>query len=357
MFARLAAMQERFERLEEELGRPEVAADPRKSRKLLEERRSLESAVATWRDYQKVEGQLAEARELAAGPDAELAELARSEVERLSAEEATLTARLKKELLPKDPLDEKDIVVEIRAGTGGDEASLFVADLARMYQKYADKKGWRHELIDAAETAVGGLREVIFSIKGERVYSHLKRESGVHRVQRVPATEAQGRIHTSTVTVAILPEADEVDVHVNEADLRVDTFCSSGPGGQSVNTTKSAVRLTHVPTGLVVQCQDEKSQIKNKSKALRVLRARLLALETEKAAAERSQSRREQIGTGERAERIRTYNFPQSRVSDHRINLTLYNLPAVIEGDLDPVVEPLQNAAEEEALKALAETA
>ncbi len=354
MFDRLEAMEKRFAQLEEDMARPDVAGDARRFRDVAKEHRSLEAAVRLFREFKAKRTARDEAKELVAGDDADLAQLAGDELAELEPALADLESRLKRELLPKDPLDEKNILIEIRAGTGGGEASLFASDLYRMYTRFAEGRGWRHELLSLAETEVGGFREVVFSVTGDRVYSVMKYESGVHRVQRVPATETQGRIHTSTATVAVLPEADEIDLDIAEADLRIDTFCASGPGGQSVNTTKSAVRVTHVPTGLVVSCQDEKSQIKNRSKAMKVLRARLLALETEKAEAARSATRRGQIGTGDRSERIRTYNFPQGRVSDHRINLTLYSLPQVIQGDLDALVTALHHADEEAALKALA---
>ena len=355
MFDRLAAMEQRFEQLESEMSRPDIGSDPRKLRDLAKERSRLEGAVELFREYRSKQKALGEARELIDGDDADLAELAQDEISSLEPALEELTDKLRLELVPKDPYDDKDVVVEIRAGTGGAEASLFVGDLYSMYTRWTDRQGWRHEGIEATETDLGGFREVIFAVKGDRVYSRLKHESGVHRVQRVPQTETQGRIHTSTATVAVLPEADEVDVELDENEIRVDTFCSSGPGGQSVNTTKSAIRLTHLPTGLVVQCQDEKSQIKNKSKAMKVLRSRLLALEIEKAQKERSAARKGQIGTGDRSERIRTYNFPQSRLTDHRIGYTVYNLPEIMNGDLDEVVTALQHAEQEALLKALGE--
>ncbi len=355
MFNRLEAIKERFYNLEAELGRPEVAMDSRRLAEVAKERSSLEAAVLLYKEYTTKQESLKEAKELIEGDDPELAELARDEISELEPELEALTERLRIELLPKDPYDSKDIVVEIRAGTGGAEACLFVGDLYGMYTKYAESLGWRHEALDASETDIGGYREIIFTVKGEMVYSRLKHESGVHGVQRVPKTETQGRIHTSTATVAVLPEADDVDVKLDENDIRLDLFCSSGPGGQSVNTTKSAVRLTHIPSGLVVQCQMKKSQHKNKAKAMKVLRSRLLAQEIDKAHSERSSIRKDQIGSGDRSERIRTYNFPQSRVSDHRINLTLYNLPDVIAGNLGEVVDGLQHADQEAKLAALSE--
>jgi peptide chain release factor 1 len=355
MFRRLDAMVERFSQVEAEMGRPEVAMDAGKLSELARERSALEPAVRLYADYKTKKQSLEEAQELIGGDEPDLAELAAEEIKELEPALAELEEKLRVELLPKDPYDAKDTVVEIRAGTGGAEAGLFVGDLFGMYTRFSEGQGWKTEVMEASEQDVGGYREIIFTVKGKMVYSRLKHESGVHRVQRVPQTETQGRIHTSTATVAVLPEADEVDVKIDDADVRVDLFCSSGPGGQSVNTTKSAVRLTHLPSGLVVSCQDEKSQHKNKAKAMKVLRSRLLALEMDKAASERSAERKGQIGSGDRSERIRTYNFPQSRVSDHRINLTLYNLPEVIGGKLDEVVDALQHAEQESKLAALAE--
>ena len=355
MFRRLDAMVERFSQVETEMGRPEVAMDSNKLSELARERSALESAVRLYEEYKEKKQSLEEAKELIDGDEADLAELAAEEIKELEPALEELEERLRVELLPKDPYDAKDTVVEIRAGTGGAEAGLFVGDLFGMYTRFADGQGWKTEVLEASEQDVGGYREIIFTVKGKMVFSQLKHESGVHRVQRVPQTETQGRIHTSTATVAVLPEADEVDVKIDDNDVRVDLFCSSGPGGQSVNTTKSAVRLTHVPSGLVVSCQDEKSQHKNKAKAMKVLRSRLLALELDKAASERSAERKGQIGSGDRSERIRTYNYPQSRVSDHRINLTLYNLPEIIGGKLNDVVDALQHAEQESALAALAE--
>jgi peptide chain release factor 1 len=295
--------------------------------------------------------ELEENEELSSDSDAEIRELAEAEIEKLQREKEELESQLELLLLPKDPLDEKNIILEIRAGTGGEEAALFVADLFRMYSRFAEYNNWKVDLMTSHETGSGGFKEIIASISGKQVYSRLKYESGVHRVQRVPATESQGRVHTSAVTVAILPEAEEVDVQIDPNDLRVDVFRSSGPGGQSVNTTDSAVRVTHIPTGLVISCQDEKSQHKNRAKALKVLRSRLLKIKEEEAKKELDESRRAQVGSGDRSERIRTYNFPQSRVTDHRINLTLYHLENILAGGLDEIIDPLVKHYQTEALK------
>ena len=300
----------------------------------------------------KAEDELAQARELVSVDDAELAAEARSEEARLEGRIAALEARLTPMLLPRDPLDDRNAIVEIRAGTGGDEAALFAADLHRMYTRFCDRQGWRIETLSLSEGALGGVREVIFKVSGDGVYGALRWESGVHRVQRVPATESQGRIHTSAATVAVLPEAEEVDVTIEDKDLRIDVFRSSGPGGQSVNTTDSAVRITHIPSGLVVSQQDQKSQLQNKIKAMEVLRARLLGLRVQQQQEERARMRRSQVGSGDRSEKIRTYNFPQSRVSDHRIGWTTHNLQGFIDGDIGPVIEALRLADVEEQLGA-----
>ena len=284
--------------------------------------------------------------------DPEMRELAKAEAESLDAQAASIEEDLKTLLIPRDPLDEKGIIMEIRAGTGGDEAALFAADLYRMYVRYAEKKGWKIDVMDMSETGIGGFKEIVFSISGKDVYSHLRYESGVHRVQRVPATEASGRIHTSAVTVAVLPEMEETEIELKPEDLRIDVCRASGPGGQCVNTTDSAVRITHIPTGIVVQCQDEKSQIKNKAKAMRVLRSRIYEREEERRLAERAADRKSQVGSGDRSERIRTYNFPQNRLTDHRINLTLYKLDLAMLGEIDEVIEALRMSAKEEKLKA-----
>jgi peptide chain release factor 1 len=334
-----------------------VHQDRERYKRLAKTHAELGGIVAAYREYKRVSAELADNRELAKDPDPGIRELAQAEIDAASARLPALEEDLKRLLLPKDPLDEKNIILEIRAGTGGEEAALFAAELFRMYSRYAEDCKWKVELLSTSESGVGGYKEVIASISGERVYSKLKYESGTHRVQRVPVTEAQGRIHTSAVTVAVLPEAEEVDVEIKPDELRIDVYRSSGPGGQSVNTTDSAIRVTHLPTGLVVTCQDEKSQHKNKAKALKVLRSRLLQLEQDRQKAERDESRRSQVGSGDRSERIRTYNFPQSRVTDHRINLTLYKLDAVLGGDLDEIIQTLAGHYQGEALKEQAASA
>ncbi len=341
MLEKLDQIEKRYEEINTLLSDPVVLADMDRLRTLGQEQAELQEVVDTYRQYQGVAKHLAEAQELAVGDDPELAELAQAELPELEAEDARLQEQLKRLLLPTDPNDKRNVIVEIRAGTGGDEAALFAADLFRMYQRYAEVHRWKVDIISASDTGIGGFKEIIFEVKGDGAYSRLKYESGVHRVQRVPDTEAQGRIHTSTATVAVLPEVDEVDVKIDPNDLRIDVYRSSGHGGQSVNTTDSAVRITHLPTGLVVTCQDEKSQLKNKLKAMSVLRARLYAIEEEKRQAELTEARRSQVGTGERAEKIRTYNFPQNRVTDHRINMTVYNLDMVMQGALDEFIDAL----------------
>jgi peptide chain release factor 1 len=319
----------------------------------MQEHSHLSELVAVYDEYEETRQALAETRELVEGEkDPDMKAMAREELESLEEKEAKLENRLKLLLVPKDPLDGKDTIVEIRAGTGGDEASLFAADLYRMYSRYAEKHNWKIEVMDQSPTEVGGFKEIVFSVAGKNVYGTLKYESGVHRVQRVPTTESGGRIHTSAVTVAVLPEAQDTDIQLSNEDLRIDVFRSSGPGGQSVNTTDSAVRITHIPTGTVVSCQDEKSQHKNKAKALRVLKARLYEAEEQRKRAERASARKSQIGSGDRSERIRTYNFPQNRLTDHRINLTLYKLDQVMQGELDEAVEALKLTDREESLKA-----
>lgn len=353
MFGQLKDVENRFEEIRAEMARPDVAANPDRFRELTMEFRRLEEIVSSYREYRQVVTGLEEAGEIIRdSSDAELVEIAREEHAELEREEARLTGKLQFLLIPRDPNDSKNTIVEIRAGAGGEEAALFAADLYRMYTRYSESKGWRAELLSANPTGIGGFKEVIFSVGGSDVYGNLKYESGVHRVQRIPETESSGRIHTSTSTVAVLPEAEDVDIKVNPEEIRVDVYRSSGPGGQSVNTTDSAVRITHLPTGLIVQCQDEKSQHKNKAKALKILRSRLLEKAREEQHQEIAASRRSMVGSGDRSERIRTYNFPQSRLTDHRINLTLHTLERVLEGELDPVVDALTTSHQAEALKA-----
>ena len=351
MFERIAEIEARYQELEDGLGRPELARDPAKLRELSQELASLRELVETYREWKRVSASVAENEELANDGDVEIRELAKAELPELRGRRDALEAALKKLLQPRDPRDQKSVVMEIRPGTGGDEASLFANDLFRMYTRYAQARKWQVELMTITETEAGGAREVIASISGPGVYGRLKYESGVHRVQRVPVTESQGRIHTSTATVAVLPEADVADIEIDEKDLRIDRFRAGGPGGQSVNTTDSAIRVTHIPTGLVVQCQDEKSQHKNKAKAIKVLRARLLDLEQSRLDSERAAERKGQIGTGDRSERIRTYNFPQNRVTDHRAQVTLHQLDRVMEGELDELIEAVATTLEAEKLQ------
>jgi peptide chain release factor 1 len=341
MWERLHSIEERYESLTAEMARPEVAADYEKLQALARERASLEEIVSLYRQYHEAERLAAEARALLdEGDDPALTDLAREELESESARRDRLEDELKRALLPKDPRDEKNVIVEIRAGTGGNEAGLFAADLFRMYSHYADNKAWRVEVLSRNESGIGGFKEIIFEVQGKGAYSRLKYESGVHRVQRVPLTEAQGRIHTSTATVAVLPEAEEVEVDIREDELKMDIFHASGPGGQNVQKVATAVRLTHLPTGMVVTCQDERSQMKNRLKALAVLRARLFDQRQREQMAEISESRRAQVGSAERAEKIRTYNFPQDRVTDHRVGLTVHNLPGVLDGEgLDEIID------------------
>jgi len=352
MLDRLDALEQRYEDLEATLADPAVVADQERYQKSAKAHASLEEIVTKYREYKKTCAEINDAREmLKSGADPELEQFLRSALDRLKAEESRLERELKSLLLPKDPNDEKDVIMEIRAGTGGEEAALFAADLYRMYARYAEQQGWQIEIMSSNPTDLGGFKEIIFAVQGRGAYSKLKYESGVHRVQRVPTTEAGGRIHTSTATVAVLPEAEEVEVDIRPEDLRIDVYRSTGHGGQSVNTTDSAVRVTHIPTGMVVTCQDEKSQLKNKEKALRVLRARLLDKLQREQKAEMDEARRMQVGTGERSERIRTYNFPQNRVTDHRIDLTLYKLGQVLEGDLDEIITGLITVDQSERLK------
>jgi peptide chain release factor 1 len=357
MIDRLAELEARYEEISGELSTPEAAANPARLADLGRELARLEPIVAGLRLWRSTQAQLSDARAMTDDPDEEMRAMARDEVDRLAAQVAGLEADLRLRLVPRDPNDDRNVILEVRAGTGGDEAALFAADLYRMYARYAERRRWKIEVMTASESDAGGFKEIIAEVRGDAAYSRLKFESGVHRVQRVPSTEAQGRIHTSTATVSVLPEADEVEVQIDEKDLRVDVYRSSGPGGQSVNTTDSAVRITHLPTGLVVAIQDEKSQHKNRAKAMSVLRARLLEAEQERRAAERGEERRSQVGTGERSEKIRTYNFPDDRVTDHRIGLTVHNLPGLLEGDLDRVVEPLVEADQARRLSDLGDDA
>jgi len=351
MFDKLQSIERRYEDILSRLGTGEAQSDPSEFRKQSKELSELEPVVERFREYKTIAHDLAQTEELAAGGDADMRELAREELKSLTARRDALLAELKGLLVPKDPNDEKNVVLEIRAGTGGDEAALFASELFRMYSKFAERQRWKIDVLSSNETGVGGVKEVIATIEGRGVYSKLKYESGVHRVQRVPATEASGRIHTSTATVAVLPEAEEVDIQINEKDLRVDTFCSSGPGGQSVNTTYSAVRITHIPTGLVVSQQDEKSQIKNRAKAMKVLRARLYEMELRKQQEAIAKDRRSQVGTGERSEKIRTYNFRENRVTDHRVNFTTHQLTEVLNGDLTELLDTVIAHYQSEKLK------
>ncbi len=352
MEARLEAALARAAEVERELADPDTARDPTKLRTLGREYARLERIRRLATDLEKLKSEREQVEDLVHDTDPQLVELARADLERLVPEVAEIAAELEDLLIPRDPLDDRNTIVEIRAGTGGNEAALFAADLLRMYTKYAERRGWIVEMVSVSEGNVGGVKEGVFKVQGAESFGCLRYESGVHRVQRVPATEAQGRIHTSAATVAVLPEAEDVDVRIEEKDLKVDVFRSSGPGGQSVNTTDSAVRITHVPTGLVVQCQDQKSQLQNKLRALEVLRARLLDRMIAEQEAERARERRAMVGTGDRSAKIRTYNFPQSRVTDHRINLTLHRLDEILDGELDEIVDALRSAKRAEYVEA-----
>jgi peptide chain release factor 1 len=352
---KLAQIAAQYDALQAELAKPETASDPAALKRLGKEQSQMEPVVTAWREMLVVRQQLAEALEMRDSGDDEMHDIAQEEVKSLEAKEAELVEGIRILLLPVDPLDEKNVILEIRAGTGGDEAKLFAAELLRMYLRYAERHRMSAEILHAEENGTGGIGEAIVEIIGRRVYSRLKFEAGVHRVQRIPLTESSGRIHTSTATVAVMPKAEEVDVHIDEKDIRVDVYRSTGPGGQSVNTTDSAVRITHKPTGIVVAIQDEKSQIKNKAKAMEVLRSRLLDHERAKAAATESALRRSMIGSGERSEKVRTYNFPQDRLTDHRIGLDLHNLPGVMDGDIDKLIEALSTTYQAELLRAMSE--
>ncbi len=354
MIDKLQAMEEKYLDLNDKLSDPEIMQDQKRYQKLAKQHSDLEEVVVPFREYQEVTKELEEAKEmLRETKEAEFRELVETEMEELEQRKEQLEAKLQRLLIPKDPNDDKNVIVEIRGGTGGEEAALFAGVLFRMYSRYAELKRWNVELMHSNPTELGGFKEIIFMIEGKGAYSRLKYESGVHRVQRIPTTESGGRIHTSTATVAVLPEVEDVEVDVDPNDLRVDVYRSSGPGGQSVNTTDSAVRITHVPTGLVVSCQDEKSQHKNKDKAMKILRARLYEVVQEEQNKELAETRRSQVGTGERSERIRTYNFPQGRLTDHRIGFTLYKLEQVVGGELDEVIDALVDAEQEQQLKAM----
>lgn len=354
MWDKLAGIEKRYEELAQEMARPEVAADFQQLQALAKEHASLEGIVSLYREYKRVDAALAETRSLAEeSPDRELAAMAREEADQLTQEQQRFEEEIRLALLPKDPYDERPVIMEIRAAAGGGEAALFAADLFRMYSRYAERQGWPIEVMSSHASDLGGFKEIIYEVRGRGAYSRLKYEGGAHRVQRIPITEASGRIHTSTATVAVLPEADEVDLKIDEGDLRIDIFRAGGHGGQNVNKLSTAVRITHIPSGITAVCQDERSQLKNKLKALTVLRTRLLAVEQKRQHQEISEARRAQVGSGERAEKVRTYNFPQDRVTDHRVGLSVHNLPGILDGELDGIIDTL---ATEEQAKRLQET-
>jgi len=355
IYEQLDRIESRFNELEVMMVAPDVLSDFGRFNELAQERSEIEELITTYRRYQAVEKQIQDNQALLTDGDAEMRELAEMEIEQLGEEKFTLEAALKQLLLPKDPKDDKNVIVEIRAGTGGEEAGLFASELLRMYTRWAENHRFKVEILSMSETGIGGIKEAVFGVKGKGAFSRLKYESGVHRVQRVPMTETQGRIHTSAATVAVLPEAEEIDVQLNMNDVRIDVFRSSGPGGQSVNTTDSAVRMTHIPTGIVVECQDERSQLQNRAKAIRILRTKLYDMEQQRQVDEMGATRKSMVGSGDRSEKIRTYNFPQNRVTDHRINKTVYQLETVMHGDLDEFIEELAHSDQAARLQALAD--